>query len=296
METNSSGDESASRTYYAYGSTRSSSGTLQTDRTFTGQKQDGTGLHYYNARYYDSALGVFLSPDTLVPDTGRVVDYNRFLYVRANPLSLNDPTGHCAQTIGDEDFECFYWAQKIDQEFGWPRVELEQWSTENLIELYNSSKESTGENVPESSLKRGTLTVGFGGAIFALVGARGAASVSFDRSGNAAFHVTAGGGGYTAIGTNSIGPAITVTNAPNVALLKGPAVQFGGQVGELASIGAEGVFFSDAERNQYFGLTVSGGAALQGPFPGELHATVERDVFFAIFSLPSIFDRFGRRR
>jgi hypothetical protein len=32
---------------------RTSSGNLQTDRTFTGQKQDGTGLLYMNARYYD---------------------------------------------------------------------------------------------------------------------------------------------------------------------------------------------------------------------------------------------------
>lgn len=66
-----------------------------TDRTFTGQKQDGTGLLYYNARFYDPALGTFLSPDTLVPDAGRVVDYNRFLYVRGNPLKYSDPSGHC---------------------------------------------------------------------------------------------------------------------------------------------------------------------------------------------------------
>ena len=89
----------------------SSSGTLQTDRTYTDQKQDGTGLHYYNARYYDSALGTFLSPDTLVPDAGRVVDYNRFLYVRGNPLKYNDPSGHYSneeimQHYGCEDWAC----------------------------------------------------------------------------------------------------------------------------------------------------------------------------------------------
>lgn len=67
METSASGAQAASRTYYAYGSTRASSGSLQTDRTFTGQKSDGTGLLYYNARYYDPALGVVLSPDSLSP-------------------------------------------------------------------------------------------------------------------------------------------------------------------------------------------------------------------------------------
>ena len=85
----------ASRTYYAYGSERAATGDLQTDRTFTGQKRDATGLMYYNARYYDPALGTFVSPDSLVPGAGRVVDYNRFAYVRNNPLRYTDPTGHC---------------------------------------------------------------------------------------------------------------------------------------------------------------------------------------------------------
>ena len=84
----------ASRAYYAYGAERAASGTLQTDRTFTGQKSDSTGLLYYNARYYDPALGTFISPDSLVPDPGRVIDYNRFLYARGNPLKYSDPSGH----------------------------------------------------------------------------------------------------------------------------------------------------------------------------------------------------------
>ena len=50
---------------------------LKRDRTFTGQKADSTGLMYFNARYYDPSLGQFLSPDTLVPDAGLVLDDNR---------------------------------------------------------------------------------------------------------------------------------------------------------------------------------------------------------------------------
>ena len=85
----------ASRAYYAYGSERSASGDLQTDRTFTGQKSDASGLLYYNARYYDPALGTFISPDSLVPDPGRVINFNRFLYAKGNPLKYTDPSGHC---------------------------------------------------------------------------------------------------------------------------------------------------------------------------------------------------------
>ncbi len=53
------------------------------------------GLLYYSARYYDPALGTFLSPDTVVPDAGAIIDYNRFLYARGNPLKYADPDGHC---------------------------------------------------------------------------------------------------------------------------------------------------------------------------------------------------------
>ena len=39
-------------------------------------------------------LGQFLSPDTLVPDAAQVLDYNRFIYARGNPVKYTDPTGH----------------------------------------------------------------------------------------------------------------------------------------------------------------------------------------------------------
>ncbi len=90
-----------SRAYYPYGAERSASGTLRTDRTFTGQKADGTGLLYYNARYYDPALGTFISPDSLAPDAEMVIDYNRFLYARGNPLKYSDPTGYIPLDLPD---------------------------------------------------------------------------------------------------------------------------------------------------------------------------------------------------
>ena len=93
LTTDSARAATASRAYYAYGAERNSSGDLQTDRTFTGQKSDATGLMYYNARYYDPAVGTFISPDTIIPDPGLVVDYNRFLYARGNPLKFTDPSG-----------------------------------------------------------------------------------------------------------------------------------------------------------------------------------------------------------
>ncbi len=95
LTTDAAGADTASRTYYAYGAERSSSGTLQTDRTFTGQESDVSGLLYCNARYYDPALGTSISPDSIVLDAEAVIDYNRFMYARNSPLRYTDPTGHC---------------------------------------------------------------------------------------------------------------------------------------------------------------------------------------------------------
>ena len=71
-------------------------GSLTTDHTYTGQIADQTtGLAFYNARYYDPVVGRFLSPDTIVPSGANGQDYNRYAYVRNNPVRFNDPTGHC---------------------------------------------------------------------------------------------------------------------------------------------------------------------------------------------------------
>ncbi|MDP2947909.1 MAG: hypothetical protein Q8P22_00005 [Chloroflexota bacterium] len=44
-------------TYLPFGETRTASGTFRTDRMYTGQRLDGTGLYFCNARYYDAGPG-----------------------------------------------------------------------------------------------------------------------------------------------------------------------------------------------------------------------------------------------
>jgi RHS repeat-associated protein len=57
--------------YKAWGETRYTDGTTPTTYRFTGQREDATiGLYFYNARYYDPALGRFVSADTVVPEPG----------------------------------------------------------------------------------------------------------------------------------------------------------------------------------------------------------------------------------
>jgi len=75
-----------------YGYRRYHSGTVGTSKQFTGQYNDSqTGLNYFNARYYDSIAGVFLSADSV---QGNAQGMNPYGYVGGNPETKNDPTGH----------------------------------------------------------------------------------------------------------------------------------------------------------------------------------------------------------
>jgi RHS repeat-associated protein len=88
--------ESGELRYRAFGVTRFSSGTTPTSYRYTGQREEaGLGLYYYGARWYDPALGRFIQPDTIVPDPGNPADFDRYAYVRNNPLRYTDPSGHC---------------------------------------------------------------------------------------------------------------------------------------------------------------------------------------------------------
>ena len=64
-------------------------------RRFTGQEYDPeSSLYYYNARYYDPSIGIFTTADTVVPSSTDPMAYNRYMYVRGNPVIYTDPTGN----------------------------------------------------------------------------------------------------------------------------------------------------------------------------------------------------------
>ncbi|MBI9049664.1 MAG: hypothetical protein JEZ00_09610 [Anaerolineaceae bacterium] len=81
--------------YSAFGETRYSSGITPTDYRYTGQlEQADVNLYYYNARYYDAALGRFVQADTIVPEPILLQDWDCYSYVRNNPLIYSDPSGN----------------------------------------------------------------------------------------------------------------------------------------------------------------------------------------------------------
>ncbi|MBN2074578.1 MAG: RHS repeat-associated core domain-containing protein [Dehalococcoidales bacterium] len=80
--------------YYPFGVCRNSPENFPTDRLFTGQRLDDTGLYYYGARYYDASMGRFISADTIIPNPANPQSFNRYSYCLNNPLKYIDPSGH----------------------------------------------------------------------------------------------------------------------------------------------------------------------------------------------------------
>jgi len=118
------GAEVARQWYYPYGETRWSDGTLPTDYQFTGQRAEGFGLYDYHARYYDGAIGRFISADTIVPQPGNPQDFNRYSYVRNSPLVYIDPSGHAQEESG---------TLPLGGELYWLPTYLDRWYEANPI-------------------------------------------------------------------------------------------------------------------------------------------------------------------
>jgi RHS repeat-associated protein len=102
---NSGGGVVADQRYYPFGETRVVTGSMYTDRLFTGQREmTGSGIYYYGARFYSPKLGRFLSADTMVPSYTNPQAFNRYSYVLNNPIRYNDPSGH--RNCEEDDYDC----------------------------------------------------------------------------------------------------------------------------------------------------------------------------------------------
>ncbi|MBI3942399.1 MAG: hypothetical protein HY326_05245 [Chloroflexi bacterium] len=90
--------------YYAYGGLRygwtdnNRLGAMATNRLFIGQPLDSyINLIQMGARWYDPAIGRFISPDPIVPQPGNPQSLNRYSYGLNNPVRYTDPSGHFSE-------------------------------------------------------------------------------------------------------------------------------------------------------------------------------------------------------
>ena len=91
-EADVNGNITATFDYAPYGSI--ALGTAPNGPGYTGHVNDpDTQLVYMQARYYDPAVGRFLSVDPVGPAAGNAFKFNRFAYANNNPIVNMDPDG-----------------------------------------------------------------------------------------------------------------------------------------------------------------------------------------------------------
>jgi RHS repeat-associated protein len=87
--TDSSGAVATQYTYEPFGNTSSSGSSSSNSFQYTGRENDGTGLYFYRARYYDPQIGRFISEDPI----GFLGGINIYAYVADDPLDFIDSFG-----------------------------------------------------------------------------------------------------------------------------------------------------------------------------------------------------------
>jgi RHS repeat-associated protein len=117
-----------SELYKAWGGGRYTYGSIETSFKYTGQREAEAGLYFYNARWYDPELGRFIQADTIIPEPGNPMAWDRYAYGYNNPVNSIDPSGHKACSGWDENGNCV-----VDEEF---------MSTNNDYNFKHSRKES----------------------------------------------------------------------------------------------------------------------------------------------------------
>ncbi|UNE69113.1 RHS repeat-associated core domain-containing protein (plasmid) [Leptospira interrogans] len=86
--------------YLPYGDTFVQRGDTNFSPKFNSQELDReSGFYFFNARFYDPGIARFTSADTLIDGELDTQGWNRFSYVKGNPIGAKDPTGHLGQMI-----------------------------------------------------------------------------------------------------------------------------------------------------------------------------------------------------
>ena len=81
--------------YMPYGQEWFSEGADNFAPKYNSQELDKeSDLYYFNARHYDPELARFVSADTVVDGVDTTAGWNRYMYVKGNPIAYKDPTGH----------------------------------------------------------------------------------------------------------------------------------------------------------------------------------------------------------
>ncbi|GAB4404629.1 MAG: hypothetical protein Kow00123_16440 [Anaerolineales bacterium] len=297
--TNTTGPNTATQRYFPWGARRSTT-ELPTPYRFTGQREESKiGLYFYNARWYDPALGRFVQADTVVPDVPDV-SLSALSVSFANPAFLEEVGRENRWRTSQDTSRLQPPLTRSDKPRG---LGIVQWfhvspvsSSRNEAGAGPSASlsplPSTGPGDPQN-LNRFTYVsnnpltyidpsgywtfgVGLGGTIGLGKGLSGSVMFVMDDNFHLGIVVSAGGGAYAGGGASG-GITLQRTNADTIYDLEGPVVQTGGSVSVFgANVGAEWVV-QRREEQAIQGWNVNIGVGVEGKLatPFEMHGMLE---------------------
>ena len=199
-----------------------------------------TGLYYLQSRYYDPVTHRFINADTLMDTNAGILGYNLFLYSANNPVNISDPSGH------------------------WIIKSAIKWISKHIVKPVVKTIQRVMSKIP-ATYSRGINLSGSPGIFsFNLQG-----GTSIDTKGNVALQGSFTGGVTTGSGASAT-LYQSITNAPSIKKLEGPAYQFGGSFGFPVygvplSAGGDFNIIPDSELNKtYFGMSTNAGFGTPG--------------------------------
>jgi len=198
--------------------------------------------------YRPPSLNQMGQPDSIISDLYNPLDYNRYSYVRYNPLKYTDPSGHCVTSGGNinasqapygDSGPCDYWNQVAP-------VTGETFPTEYLPDEYWTEYDTdTIEHIIDwIAPEKGTFSLGFSGTGGAGVYLSGSMDIfAIDQHGNVAMLTPSVGGGDCIpifdelIDESDDMPPFQVTEFPNPPLIAEEVPQLAVLAPKAAQIG-----------------------------------------------------------
>jgi RHS repeat-associated protein len=224
---------------------------------YTGQRHDETGLLYYNARYYDPALGRFVSADSVVPGAAD----GSMAGVAVKPLTVAFFEPELRTRLQQENQQPF-WFQLSDAE---QQQAPSPWGPQNpqALNRYSYVLNNPIRWTDPTGRWVASLTVGYSRSELGWAGV-GSVGISFDGEGNVAFTLNGGGGGTT----GGFGAALGLTgsisfDAPNIDAVAGWSTVVGGSGGGGLIAGGDIAFSKKADGEFYHMGSVTAAVGLE---------------------------------